>query len=131
MRKTILLAATLPLVCIGMLIAKPQQDPSHGKSISIVRGCLKASTSGFALRGEDGSGYELIGDTTEITKLLGKEVEVKGLKTSGIDVSTGLLAHPGETVNNSGGVNRHVIEVSNASAIADHCRRQSSRDAAP
>ena len=131
MRKTIFLTAALPLVCIGMLIAKPQQDPSLGKSISTVRGCLKASTSGFALKSEKGTTYELVGDTTEVTKLVGKEVEVKGVKTPGIDVSTGLLAHPGEMASNPKAANRHVIEVSNASEIADHCSGESSGDVRP
>ena len=127
MRKTIFLAAALPLVCIGMLIAKPQPDPSLGKSISTVRGCLKASTTGFALKSEKETTYELVGDTTEITKLVGKEVEVKGVKTP----STGLLAQPGEMVSNPKAENRHVIEVSNASEIADRCRGESSGDVRP
>jgi len=120
MRKTIFLAISLPFLCIGMLIAKPQQNPSHGNSISTVRGCLKASTRGFALKSESGPTYDLVGDTTEVTQLVGKEVEVKGLKRPGIGAATGLSARSGS---NPGGKTPTLIEVSNAIEIADHCRR--------
>ncbi len=121
MTKSILLAVALPLIFVGMLVAKPQLDSSHPKDTSIVRGCLKASTSGFTLKAKNGTTYEVTGDTSDMSKLVWKEVELKGRAGSATDISTGLPEHSGETTTNPTAGAAPIIQVQSATRVADHC----------
>lgn len=118
------LIATFLLLSLGLLWGQPHSNNSSGDSSqSTVRGCLKGAPGAFTLVGDNGTTYELVGDSQQLSKLAGNEVSVTGSKGSGTDMSTGMSGHTGEATSNPSAGTAPMIKVKKAVKVADQCAK--------
>lgn len=126
MRRILLLATALLLASVGMLLGQAQtgsQGAAPGGE-SETRGCLQASKSGLILKADDGTSYQLQGSRAQLSKLVGKQVLIRGRKGSATDVSAGLPANSGETTSNPTAGAAPTIQVSTATQLTDRCPKK-------
>jgi hypothetical protein len=122
--KNVYLALALLMTVFGMLLAQERPasaHPSDQKDQATVRGCLKSSSNGFALTSDSATTYELMGDPAQLSPLISKEIEVKGLRGSASDVSTGQSGQTGAATSNSTDGTAPILRLSSATRISDHC----------
>ena len=88
MTKTFLLALSL-LVSAAWIQAQsqyPQPGSSQTRSTasgqSTVQGCLQGSDGNYTLTADDGTKYQLQGDTSKLSAHVGHEVQITGSTTS-------------------------------------------------
>jgi Protein of unknown function (DUF5818) len=74
--RTLILIATSLFMSFGLLWAQPPRDSSQ----SSVQGCLQGGPGAFTLAADNGTTYELVGDSKQLSKLSGMEVTVTGMK---------------------------------------------------
>ena len=88
MTKTFLLALTL-LVSAAWLQAQSQypqtgssQTGTSASGQTTVQGCLQSSDGSYTLTADDGTKYQLQGDTSKLSAHVGHEVQITGSTTS-------------------------------------------------
>jgi hypothetical protein len=121
--RPVLLVAFL-FAAISWLSAQPaahsnpsQNDPGP----AITRGCLRGGLDSFTLTSKSGTTYELVGDTSQLSKLSGDEVSITGRKGSASDVSTGLSGYTGLATSNPTEGSAPMIRVTQVQKISDTC----------
>jgi hypothetical protein len=85
MRKLSLLTAVLLLSCSWTIAKSTANDGSSGsraQESTLIRGCLSGSTGNFVLTDEPGFDYRLEGHTAGLEKMVGAEVQVRGIQTA-------------------------------------------------
>jgi Protein of unknown function (DUF5818) len=89
-RTPLLLIAAL-LISVSLLSAqqKGQCDNSGKGNSSTVHGCVRRAPGAFTLATASGTTYEITGDSSQLNKMAGKQVQVTGEKSSSTDISTG------------------------------------------
>jgi hypothetical protein len=121
MRNLLLIISSLLVSC--SLLSAQQNDRSEKSSgdpgQTTVRGCL--SPSALALTSDSGTTYELVGDSSQLGKLAGKEVSVTGAKGSASAISTGTPGGTGLSTSNPTAGTAPTIRVTAAKKISDHC----------
>ncbi len=120
---TLLLAGTLGFAQAsqpGMQSGQPDAQSSHSNmGQNAVRGCLAGTRGNFRLMAEDGTTYQLKGQTSKLSKNVGKEVEIQtsstiggeGASASGSMAGQSASAHASQT-----------LQVQNVTQIADTCQ---------
>jgi hypothetical protein len=123
MRNPILIVTFL-LSSFALLWAQqPSRSSSGDPSQSTVHGCLKGGPGAFTLAAHNGTTYELVGDSQQLSKLSGKEVSVSGMKGSASGISAGMSGHTGEATSNPTAGTAPTIRVSSAVKLADQCAK--------
>jgi hypothetical protein len=123
MRNLLLITAFL-FISFSRLLA--QQDAGSDKSFpdanqSTVHGCLNGAPSAFTLASDSGTTYELVGDSTQLSQLVGKEVDITGSKGSASGISTGVTGYTGLATSNPTAGTAPTIRVTTAKETSDHC----------
>jgi hypothetical protein len=88
---------------------------------STVRGCLSGAPDAFILASDSRTTYELVGDSTQLSRLVGKEVEVTGNEGSASGISTGVYGYTGLATSNPTAGTAPTIRVTAANKISDDC----------
>jgi hypothetical protein len=84
MRKISLLAVVLLLSCTWAIAKTAGNDGSSGSSANettLIRGCLSGSAGNYVLTDEPGFDYQLDGHTAGLEKMVGAEIQVRGIET--------------------------------------------------
>jgi hypothetical protein len=122
MTKTLLLALSL-LVSAAWLQAQ-EQYPQSGSSQTgasasgqtTVQGCLQGSDGNYTLTADDGTKYQLQGDTAKLSAHVGHEVQITGSTTSASTATSPTTGTP------AGATQQPTLTVQNMKHISKTCK---------
>ncbi len=122
MRKMLLIAASL-LLSTSQLLAQQNdnKDKSNGRQF-VTQGCLLGAPGALRLK-TSGTTYEIVGDTAQMSDMVGKEVKVTGQEGSASDISTGLSGHTGLGTSNPTAGTAPTIKVKTAQVLSSDCEQ--------
>jgi hypothetical protein len=126
MHKVWMLAVVLVALTVGMQAqandtamgqnSASQMGQSSGQNTTTVEGCLQGSSGSYTLMGDNGTTYQLSGDTAKLAEHVGHEIQVTGM-TSGSSASSASSSGMGST---SGG--SQTLEVKSVKHLSKTCK---------
>jgi hypothetical protein len=124
MPKTLILGLAM-LASTAWLSAQqyPQTDSSQtGKAASgqtTVQGCLEGSNGSYTLTADSGATYQLRGDTSELSKHVGHEVQITGTPSAAGSTSSAMSPKAGTSTGGS----QRALTVDNLKHISKSCTK--------
>jgi hypothetical protein len=114
MRHGLLVLSVLLLASLWAAAQNPEQGSrSSAAGQTTVEGCLSGSSGSYMLTDQNGTMYQLSGDTAKLSEHVGHEVKVSGTSSSG---------GGSEPSNGASGAAQQTLQVSSVKHISKTCK---------
>jgi hypothetical protein len=116
MRRGLLVLSVLLLASLWAAAQSSEQGSrTSAGGQTTVEGCLSGSNGNYMLTDQNGTMYQLTGDTAKLSEHVGHEIKVSGTSSSASDSSTG-------TATGASGSAQQTIQVTSVKHIAKTCK---------
>ena len=113
MRHGLLVLSVLLLASLWAGAQNSDQGSRSAAGQTTVEGCLSGSSGGYMLTDQNGTMYQLSGDTAKLSEHVGHEVKVSGTASSG---------GSSEPANGASGGAQQTLQVSSVKHISKTCK---------
>jgi hypothetical protein len=120
----------LSVLLLGSLWAAAQNNPSQTSPSqttpagtggeTTVQGCLSGSSGNYMLTDQNGSSFQLTGDTAKLSEHVGHEIKVTGTASSASAAPSG--GTDSSTTGQASGSSQQVIAVSSVKHVSKTCQ---------
>jgi len=106
--------------------AAGQSTPVAGGETS-VKGCLSGASGSYTLTDDNGTAYQLTGDTSKLAEHVGHEIKVTGTSAAGAPASSSATPTSGDgstpaTPGQAGGAAQQTLQVSSVKHVSKTCQ---------
>jgi hypothetical protein len=114
-RGLLVLSVLLPASLWAAAQSSEQGSRTSAGGQTTVEGCLSGSSGNYMLTDQNGTMYQLTGDTAKLSEHVGHEIKVSGTSSSASDSSTG-------TATGASGSAQQTIQFTSVKHIAKTCK---------
>jgi hypothetical protein len=117
MRHGLLAISVLLLASLWVVAQYSGQSKTSGGGQTTVEGCLSGSSGSYMLTDQNGTMYQLSGDTAKLSEHVGHEIKVSGTSSSADNT-----ASSAGTANGASGGAQQTIQVASVKHISKTCK---------